>query len=301
MKNIIIVVILILILFIINISSENMNNNSPLVSIKNKEKYGMKEIIEITTLPFCRKNINIVYGNNYNFITNDSKSIGQDILDPHAHTIEIDGKNYNLIKVIFKRSRLSWQNKNIGLELHLIHNNYESNKNVSFIIPLDLVNTPTKNIETFRNVFYNTMDSTIKTANELIDGTQNFVNSIHDNQNLISDINLVKETILKEINKFNLNLKYNKRYDVNSISVNNLLNNINVIPEYKCCGTTYGPEINFNLCNLETILNNMVIFHNLEEDNGNSNLVTEPVPFSEEIGLHIRNILTDDNDVVYIK
>ena len=76
MKNIIIVVILILILFIINISSENMVNNSPLVSIKNKDKYNSKEIIEITTLPFCRKNISIVYGNNYNFITNDSKSIG---------------------------------------------------------------------------------------------------------------------------------------------------------------------------------------------------------------------------------
>jgi hypothetical protein len=301
MKNIIIVIILILILFIINISSEHMVNNSPLVSINNKQKYSKEETIEITTLPFCRKNISIIYGNNYNFITNDSKSIGQDILDPHANTVEIDGKNYNLTKVLFKRSKLNWQNKNIGLELHLIHNNYESNKNVIFIIPLDLVNNPKKNIEGFRNIFYNTMDKTIKTANELVDGTQNFVNNLHDNQNLISSINSIKETIIKEINKFNLNLQYAKGYNIDSVSVNNLLNNIDSIPEYKCCGTTYGPEINFNLCNIETILNNMAIFHTLEEDNGNLNLVSEPVPFSEEIGLHIRNVITDDNDIVYIK
>jgi predicted transcriptional regulator len=53
----------------------------------------------------CKKYIKADYGINTSTINNNNISIFQNIIDPLFHTIEIDGKNFNLMGIEWKRSK----------------------------------------------------------------------------------------------------------------------------------------------------------------------------------------------------
>jgi hypothetical protein len=268
--------------------------------------YKLNELIEITNLPQCTKTVNIDYGYNENTINNNNVSIYQNIIDPLSHTIELDGNNYNLLSIAFKKTQFSWKQQEIGLAIHLKHTNYLAMHTMTIIIPLDLV----KPIEDFKNIFYNKKLSTLleddtylnniaedekeiirKDYFNLNNNYANIGNSFPDiNENIYENNNTVKK-----INTFNLNIQYNKKFDIdNIISINN-------IPSYQCCKNSVGPLSKIIFYNIESIINNSNIFYSLEEESNNLILITEPNPFSEDIGLYIRSNIIKDTSINYIK
>jgi hypothetical protein len=255
------------------------------------EKKIYKGMIEIKKLPKSSLKVVANYKLNYNSINNNNISIKHDVIDPLNNTCDIDDINYNLINIEFRKSNFSYYNNPIGLELHLIHTNYNSIYNYNIIIPLDLNSNPKqKNNENFINIFYNKMDQSIKTSEPIL---AEITDDTKLDSTLLTKINFYNK-IKKEKNKFNLKLLYDKTYDVNTVSINKLINNSNLIPNYQCCGTIIGPYKEFNLCIINTIINNSN-FYILEDEYGNNILITDPAPFNEDIGLLIRNNISQNN------
>ena len=314
-KIIIIIILIILILIIFNTSYENMSMYKCYDSNTNKTK-----LIEITSLPRCNKKIKLNNTININTLNNNNYAIYQDIIDPLLHTIDIDNSNYNLTNVEWRKSKLLWNNKPVGLELHLTYYNFISINSCNVIIPLDLVNNTTQVDNTFQTVYNTTqVDNTFQTINNdtQVDNTfqtEGFINTyykpmdttikpVEDIMAQVSDstmLDSIKKIIPDETNIFNLNLNYNRPYDINNISLNNLLNSNDKIPEYECCGITIGNIKKLDLCIISTIVNYMTKLYSLKDINCNDILVTEPVPFNETIGLLIRNNIIDDPNIIYL-
>lgn len=289
--------------------TNNLTNNYNLFKnkissyLKYNNVYKSNELIEITNLLQCSKRINIDYGYNENTINNNNISIYQNIIDPLLHTIELDGNNYNLMSIAFKKTQFSWNHQEIGLAIHLKHTNYLSVSHMTIIIPLDLI----KPVENFKNIFYNKKLSTIfeddTYLNNIADDEKEIIKKDYFNLNnnyanignSFPDINENKnENTIKEINIFNLNIQHKKNFNIdNIISINN-------IPSYQCCTDSIGPLIKIIFCNIEATINNNNKFFSLKESN-NLILITEPMPFSEEIGLYIRSNIIKDTNEIYIK
>jgi len=315
-------------------SSTNENNNyenSSFFKANFSEKiefFSDNEPIEITTLPKCVKNINVDYGLNINTINNDGISINQDINDPLIHTIEVDNKNYNLVKVEWRKTNFTINNKPIGLSLHLIHSNYQSINNFIIIIPLDLNNLDDINLddtnlddtnlddtnditESFKNIFYKKMDNFFKKYNPLKDINKEIsLKDITRNiplkditkeiNNINKDIKNINKDIKKLKNQFNLSISYKRKYDIKNININSLIKKDD-IPLYECCKNTIGNIIRMNLCQLKTIIENNDNYYIIKDQNENTNLITEPNIFNEDNGLLIRNYIESDNNLLYIK
>ena len=317
MNYYIIIIIILLILCLCYNKTENMSNdltnnltnhynsffNGISSYIIHDKIYKTNELIEITNLPQITKLIDVDYGYNENTINNNNISIYQNIMDPLSHTIELDGNNYNLISIAFKKTQFSWKQQEIGLAIHLNHTNYLSIATMTIIIPLDL----TKSVENFKNIFYNKKLSTVLEddtyLNNIADDEKEIIRKDYFNLNnnyanignSFPDINENKSSV-KEINNFNLNIQYKNKIDIdNIISINN-------IPSYQCCTDSIGPLSKIIFYNIESIINNNNnIFYSLEEENNNIILITEPTPFSEEIGLYIRSNIIKDTSINYIK
>jgi hypothetical protein len=282
--------LLIIILFILIIFSnltENMTdnynkylNNVTSILIKNNI-YKQDELIEITSLPLCNKTILVDYGLNINSINNNNISINQIINDPLINTIEVDNKNYNLLQIEWRNTNFTFNNTQIGITLHLIHSDYITSNKLNIIIPLDFVEN-IDNIESFKNVYYNKMDSFFKPAIANINNINSFIE------------NKLKGT-------FRLNLKYKRKYNIKQINTNLLLNNKNNIPIYQCCKNTIGTITQINLCLLKKIIESNDKFYIIKEENGNTNLITEPNIINEDNGLFIRNIIQKDDNLIYLK
>ena len=101
--------------------------------------------------------------------------------------------------------------------------------------------------------------------------------------------------------KFRLNLKYKRKYNIKKINTNLLLNNKNNIPIYQCCKNTIGTITQINLCLLKKIIESNDKFYTIKEENGNTNLITEPNIINEDNGLFIRNIIQKDDNLIYLK
>ena len=181
------------------------------------------------------------------------------------HTIEVDKKNYNLVKLEWRKTNFTFNNKPIGLTLHLLHNDYYMNR-LNIIIPLDFVNDKIE--EGFKNIYYNKMENLFKAFNPEIDiSTNNFSKKKFFNldkkftklNNSFSDIGLINDIEIKNKNKFNLFFKYLRKYNINDINTNQLLKE-DQIPIYQCCDKTIGPIIKINLCQLKTIIENNIYF-----------------------------------------
>jgi hypothetical protein len=341
MCNILLIILLFLLIIISTFSVKNKCNNFAENFIENisySEKqtvFSDNESIEITTLPSCIKNINVDYGLNINTINSDGVSINQDINDPLIHTIEVDNKNYNLVKVEWRKTNFTINNKPIGLSLHLIHSDYQSINNFIIIIPLDLNNLDTNlnnsqnNTNINNTILDETNDETNDTTNDITNDTTNDTsqdiiqtesfknifykkmdkffkkyNPVIDNitKNIsLKDIKNINKDIKKLKNKFNLSINYFKRkYDIKNININSLIKKDD-IPIYECCKKTIGNVINMNLCQLKIIIENNDKYYIIKDANGNTNLITEPNVFDEDTGLLVRNYIEPDKNLVYIK
>jgi hypothetical protein len=113
--------------------------NESFSTFTNRKFFSQKQPIEITTLPLCNKIFKVDYTLNTNTVNNDDKGVSQDIAEPMIQTVEIGGVDYNLSKVEWKTSPFSWKDKQVGIDLHLIHTNYKSMTTVTILIPLDLL------------------------------------------------------------------------------------------------------------------------------------------------------------------
>jgi hypothetical protein len=301
---ILIIIGLILLLLFYYYNFEGMQSIKHYVSFLDNEKsylvneksYSKNENIEITTLPTCVKKLEIDYTTNYSRLINNGHNISQYIVDPLLQTAIIDGRLFYFVKLEFRKSRLTWNGKQVGLELHIIHNDYVNTPNLHFVIPLDLVESK-KVIEGFKNVLYNKMEVD-KLNDKLVDFLE-VKDDISKNFKLSGYNIKFKKEVTELKNKFNLMLSYKKQYDMNIVSLNNLINNN--IPEYECCVETIGDYININFCHLQKIISNMSQFYTLEEQTSNVLLITEPVPFDEDLGLLIRSNIELDESIVYIK
>ena len=257
-----------------------------------------EELIEINELPLFKDTVVANYQININTVNNNSTSIFQEITDPLSNTCDINSNNYNLINVEFRKSKFLYNNTAIGLELHLMHINYDSMPNYNIIIPLDLTNNPyASNTENFINVLYKKMDLTVKTfENEFAEIT----NETQLDATVLKNNNITN-IIQKEKDIFNLKLNYKRPYDINSVSVNKLIDDPNLISNYECCGTVIGHVKQFNLCLLNSIINSTSNFHVIKDNNNNNYLIGEPIPFNEDTGLLMRTNLTDNQTIKYIK
>ena len=254
-------------------------------------------IIEITELPLYQGHVDANYQCNINTINNNSTSLFQEIVDPLSSTCDINFNNYNLIKVEFRKSKFSYNNNAVGLELHLVHINYDSLPNYNIIIPLDLTNDPYyDNTENFVNILYKKMDFTVKPY-------ENEFAKITDETQLDATIlknNNIYNIIQGEKGIFNLNLNYKRPYDIILTSVNEFIDDSNLIINYECCGTIIGQVKQFNLFLLNSIINSTSNFHKIQDENENIYLISEPIPFNEDIGLLIRTNLIDNPNTLYI-
>jgi hypothetical protein len=314
-------IIIIFLVFIILILLFNKENMDPLLQrIKNSKDYNFKflnptssyilynnlytndEPIEITKLQKCDKSIISDYGINSNTLNNDNYSVYQDIINPLFNIIKIDNIEYNLSKVSFKKSRLTYENKKIGLNIELMHQNYNSINKIIVVIPLDFIPNKVESIsssdikETFINtnlkkmtlypdqnndeLYYNNLDATGPISTE------------------INDLNFQKK-INSEKNKFNI--KFTKNNKTKNIILDKFIINEVLIPNYVCCTDTVGNVIKFNFCDLQNIINISDKFFQLEDQSNNTYLILEPIKFPENIGIYIRNNIIDDNNVKFIK
>ena len=292
-------ILLLFILFVLSTlcSNEYMSNNynaflnnDTTLLIRNNV-YSQDELIEITKLSTCTKDIIVDYGININTINNNNISINQIINEPLIHTIEVDNKNYNLIQIEWRKTNFMFNGKQVGLTLHLIHNNYKTSENLNIIIPLDLISNYDE-IETFININYKKMDDFFTLGSPQVIDKVNIITNYNDqiNENL---------KILK--NKFKLLTNYKRNYDIKVYNIDSLLSDKNVIPQYECCKNTIGPITKINLCKLKTIIESKKIYHIINEENGNNNLIVEPNIFNEEIGIIIMTLINTDPNLLYIK
>ena len=275
--------------------SENMTNNynkflntQSSYLIRNNT-YSIDETIEITNLPICKKEITVDYGLNINTYINNLVSINQIINDPLIHTIEVDKKNYNLIQIDIRKTNFTYNNKIIGLTLHLIHSDYVSLYNFNIIIPLDFV-SDISSIETFKNINYKKMNTFFK---KHIPST---INTIKNSGTVAST-----STNNKSNNAYNLLIKYKRPYNIKKINTNFLFSSKTEIPTTNGYVNTTGPIVNLNLCSLKPIIENNSQYYIIKEENGNTNLITEPNIINNEYGNLIRNYINKDKNLLYIK
>ena len=172
-NNVIIIIILLLLVFkyfrvkkekvieeeIMRLGQENM------MPISSLEKLNYPKKVEITSLTKTYPQVFLRYGNNNNHIVNDGRSIWQNMVRYLNNRAIICGYRYGLSRIEWHKSVLTWKNQEVGLELHMVHNLVESNKTVSFVIPLSLVDIRR---ESFVDLGYNNQKSDVATVNSLI-------------------------------------------------------------------------------------------------------------------------------------
>lgn len=314
-KDILIIFLFIIIIYIIYVDiyeyMGNDNNfkylNNEVSSIVYNNVYSTDEYIEITKLPSCEKKIKSDYGTNINTINNDNYSIYQNIIDPLFHTIEIDNKNYNLMSISWKKSNFSYNDKKVGLELHLNHKNYISLYSLIIVIPLDFVNDNinaynenTENTENtkedFKNIGYSKM---IDLPNQE-ESNPLFIKDQPDPESSSPTIKVDEERInlekRKEFQKNTFNLNSNSKSIINDLLYNELF-----IPEYKCCVDTISQVQKFNLCNLTNIVLENTTYYQLEDHNNNVYYITPPIKFPENIGLDIKEKIQFNTTTRFLK
>ncbi len=308
-------IIFMALIFIIIQRSENMTDhnfkylNSKASLFVSNDLYTTDERIELTSLPNCDVDFTYDYGSNYNNIVNNEISVFQDIINPLEHTIEIDNINYNLISVRWKLSKFSYNNLNVGLDLHLIHQNYNTLSKIIIVVPLSLTNDGA--LETFKNIGYKKFINDIvsyadKNINE---NTINDIVSYADkniNENTIKNLIIpikdkTKKFINSKKNTYNLQIKKLVKKIKNNFSLNKLIPSPVLVPEYECCGNKIGQSARFNLCDIQNLLQENKKYYQLEDKEANKYFITEPIEFNEEVGLNIMNNIVYDNSILYLK
>tara|TARA_E500000178_G_scaffold343763_1_gene391012 strand:- start:45 stop:818 length:774 start_codon:yes stop_codon:yes gene_type:complete len=121
--------------------------------------------LEITALKTFNPQIFLRYGNNNNHLYNDGRSVWQNMVRHLENRAIICGKRYGLSRLEWHKSVLTWNNQEVGLELHIVHSCVENKDTIIFVIPLSLVDLRT---EGFTELSYNTQSTDVATVNALI-------------------------------------------------------------------------------------------------------------------------------------
>lgn len=193
-------IFLVFTIIIIFLLFDKCNEAFTISTLTKRISFNQDKLIEITDLPLCNKIFKINYNTNINTIDNNNKSVMQNIVEPMIQTLEINGITYNLSKIEWKISCFSWQNKQVGIDLHLVHTNYNLMTTLSIVIPLDLLNLsqdinsekilnksnelnvlsssnnliePIDLSEGFKNVYYKKMDESFNIVENIIGTDQN--------------------------------------------------------------------------------------------------------------------------------
>jgi len=306
-KNIVIILLILLIVIFIKINENMINLAEDITDTHGLVNLDPNTNNEITTISKCNKNkqtntcagananvntdfkIQVNYGSNTSLLNNDGRSIYQNIDNPLLHICTINNIDFNLIKIEFVKSNLTYNNKPIALELHLIHNYYNNINNYIIVLPLDF----TSNVETFINIdpaeISNLSNTLLGQTNNIIKN-YNFTELSNLSNTLLEKTNDIKKNINSYINKYNLGYIYERNYDIYKISVNNLFNYSNDIPKYECCGVTIGSLKKTDLCQIQTIVNEMTSFKIVNQNN-DILYISEPVPFDVNNGIELLNAL----------
>jgi len=273
-------------------------NSKSSIFVKNN-LYSNNEQIEITTLPTCTLNIKYDYGSNFNLIINNDISIYQNIIDPLEHTIELDNLNYNLTSISWKLSKFRYNDINVGLDLYLTHQNFNSLHKLIIVIPLSLTSNKIKPFtnekETFKNVGYKKMskDLLVYTDTKIYDNSdKNFL--IPAYFNIKNKTNLL---IQSQKNLYDLKIKRNDT----KFSLDKLITSPVLIPKYECCTDSIGQNIRFNFCDVQQLLSDNTKFYQLEDKEANKYFISDPIEFDEELGLTIMNNLSYDTSILFLK
>lgn len=140
-------------------TKEKMMDLSLLSDLKVPEKE------EITDLPLVSKEIFLKYGNNNNYIINDGRKIYQNCTRYLENTAIIDGYRFGLARLEWHKSVLTWKGNKIGLELHVVHSDVESQNTIIIVFPLSLVDL---RMEFFTDLSYHNQESDVGTLNSLL-------------------------------------------------------------------------------------------------------------------------------------
>jgi len=294
---ILLIIILTTLIYLIYQNLENMTDfnfkyiNSKFSEFMKVDVYSSDESIEIINIPTVNLNIKYDYGSNYNSLINNKISIYQDMADQLKHTIEINNINYNLISIRWKISRFLYNNLNVGLDLHLVHKNFNSLHSVTIIIPLNFTNCT---LEKFKNINYKQM------TNKYSIYTDTILEDLSESK-FIDPEYFLKKSNLDKVNDKMFNLKISNLNKKKFL--NNLITNTNVIPSYECCKDSIGQNINFNLSDIQELLYNNTNnkFYKLEDRNRDIYYITDPEEFNQDIGLDIYNKINIDKAIEYLK
>ena len=329
-------IILIALILIIKQNLENMDNhnfkylNSKSSLFVNNNVYSKNELIELTNLPNCQVDFSFDYGSNFNTIVNNGISIYQDMVDPLEHTIEVDNVNYNLTSIRWKASKFTYNKQQVGLELHLIHQNFNSINKVIIVIPLSLTDDNVtsftdQTVTSYNEELVTTLDkendtNKTKDANETQNTKEGFKNIGY--KKFMKDTVIYTDTILSDnsIKNFvmpayfqiknetkNLLNSQKKMFDLKiknnfkNISLNKLITSPVLIPTYECCTDKIGQSMRFNLCDVQEILRLNPKYYELEDTDSNKYFITEPVEYNEELGLSILDNLYYDTNISFLK
>jgi hypothetical protein len=305
MKDLILIFILLIFLYFLKNNNEKMTNNKNFnylnstssIFVKNKV-YATDDKIEITKLPKCTKNINVDYIENTNSIVNNNISIYQNMNDLLQNTIEIDNTNFNLISIRWKISKFKYNNNNVGLDLQLVHQNFKSVDKVIIVIPLDFIQTELKSIENFKNIGYNTSSKIFKNYDFNVINNLKNINYSGEEESIIND-NLIRSN-----NNYDFNLKINydnKKIYTKKILLDTLLQSDSIIPKYNGDVDTIGQIAKFNLCSLQQLILKNTEYYQLEDHHNDIYYISEPIGIPANLGFGIRNKISMDNDIVYLK
>lgn len=309
---------------------EAINENNYFHSIVEPKK--LLDRVELSKLLKCQIPIALKFEANINHIINTGSQIYQDILQPHKQKANINKNKYNLMKIIWQKSKLNWYNEEIPLEIILSHVDPGTGKLVHIIFPLKLVDRKINNsqIENFHGLDYGQLNIIEDMNNTKLNMEEIFnqkINNINDTMiskrvsniyNKLSNINLNYldinniienkkdlEIDLSDLNEKLVNMDFNyiaKQFpnqkftldDINSfINLNKLLENSDDIPAYKCCSPTIGRISKINLCSAGQKVLDQGDFYYTGGIDGSLVLITKPQPYSQYLGYFILDNLVD--------
>ena len=175
--NIVILIALAMIFFLVysmvkmptNTEEESeKNNKEKMMDLSLLSELKVPEKEEITNLPKVKKEIFLKYGNNNNYILNDGRKIYQNCTRYLENTAIIDGYRFGLARLEWHKSVLSWKGNKIGLEIHVVHSDVESQDTVVFVFPLSLIDMRK---EFFTDLSYHNLPTDVATLNSLLTRT----------------------------------------------------------------------------------------------------------------------------------
>jgi hypothetical protein len=148
-----------------NTPASSNNTKENMMSLSLLDKLELPKKMEITSQePVCLEMF-FRYGNNNNHLYNDGRAIWQSTIKFLENRVIINGERYGLSRLEWHKSVLSWQDKDVGLELHLVHSMVEVGNTIVFVIPLSLVDMRR---ESFVDLGHSNQPTDVSTINSLI-------------------------------------------------------------------------------------------------------------------------------------